>query len=161
MKYNKMNKTQLTALALDREMFVAEDAKKADIIAMLEADDTNEAAKNVTTEAAEKKTAEKKAPKLTVAEMLLDRLAVGGLSTEFEYSINAKGHVLLKLPNVRETVARIRGTKNGAYVFPGKTLKKAWEEAGYEMEYHKGWANEYCIFCATPERLFTVLLECW
>lgn len=165
MKYNTtMTVKQLTEAAEALGLKVTRKMKKADIIDLLEKADTAAAADQETPVAVQlaaeetKTTDAEPVKKLTVAEMLLDRLAVGGLANEYDYTVNAKGHVLLKLEGSKETVARIRGTKNGAYVFPGRTLKKVWEEMGVVMEYHKGWANEWCVFCSTPEELFKVLV---
>lgn len=81
--------------------------------------------------------AEKKAGTHPTADAFLAKIPA-----TYIFRTNKKGHILIsKADGDKTAYARIRPLKDGAYIFPGKTLKATRSD----WEFHEGWANEYAL----------------
>lgn len=81
--------------------------------------------------------AEKKASTHPTADAFLAKIPA-----TYIFRTNNKGHILIsKADGDKTAYARIRPLKDGAYIFPGKTLKATRSD----WEFHEGWANEYAL----------------
>lgn len=81
--------------------------------------------------------AEKKERKHPTADAFLAKIPA-----TYIFRTNNKGHILIsKADGDKTAYARIRPLKDGAYIFPGKTLKATRSD----WEFHEGWANEYAL----------------
>lgn len=79
---------------------------------------------------------------------------LANIPATYIFRTNAKGHILIsKAEGDKTAYARIRPLKDGAYIFPGKTLKATRSD----WEHHEGWANEYALKVANWDEVATVL----